>query len=57
MSLHTHLDALRERHAALEQRIHEEDLRPRPDTQTVTRLKVEKLRVKEEIEKITTRLN
>lgn len=57
MSLHAHLDVLKERHAALEQRIHEEDIRPRPDSDALTRLKVEKLHVKQEIEKLTTRLN
>jgi hypothetical protein len=52
MSLQTRLDALRERHASLESRIMDEDQRPRPDSQTLTRLKIEKLRVKEEIERL-----
>ncbi len=52
MSLQTHLESLRERHAALEMRIADEDQRPRPDSDTLTRLKVEKLRVKEEIERL-----
>ena len=52
MSLQTRLDSLRERHAALETRIMDEDHRPRPDSDTLTRLKLEKLRVKEEIERI-----
>jgi len=52
MSLQAHLDSLRERHAALEARISEEDRRPRPDSDTLTRLKIEKLHVKEEIERL-----
>jgi hypothetical protein len=52
MTLQAHLDALRERHAALESRIADEDQRPRPDSETLTRLKVEKLRVKEEMERL-----
>ena len=52
MTLQTRLDSLKERHAALDARIVEEDQRPRPDTETLTRLKVEKLHVKEEIERL-----
>lgn len=52
MSLETRLDSLKERHASLELRIADEDQRPRPDSDTLTRLKVEKLRVKEEIERL-----
>jgi hypothetical protein len=52
MSLQTRLDSLKERHAALETRITEEGQRPRPDAETLTRLKVEKLHVKEEIERL-----
>jgi len=54
MSLQGHLDTLKERHAALELRIADEDQRPRPDSETLTRLKVEKLRVKEEMERLRT---
>ena len=52
MSQQAHLDALRERHAALEMRIVDEDQRPRPDSDTLMRLKVEKLHVKEEMERL-----
>jgi hypothetical protein len=52
MSLQAHLDALKERHAALELRIADEDQRPRPDAETLTRLKIEKLHVKEEMERL-----
>lgn len=44
--------ALEERHAALERRILDEDRRPRPDEQALTRLKLEKLRLKEEMERL-----
>ncbi len=52
MTLQAHLDTLKERHAALELRIADEDQRPRPDTEALTRLKIEKLHVKEEIERL-----
>lgn len=52
MTLQSRLESLKERHAALEARIADEDQRPRPDSDTLTRLKVEKLRVKEEIERL-----
>jgi hypothetical protein len=52
MSLDTRLESLRERHAALDARISEEDLRPRPDTDTLNRLKIEKLHLKEEMERL-----
>ena len=54
MSLQAHFEALKERHAALELRIADEDQRPRPDSETLTRLKIEKLRVKEEMERLRT---
>ena len=52
MSLQTRLESLRERHADLELRIADEDQRPRPDSDVLMRLKLEKLRVKEEIERL-----
>lgn len=54
MSLNTRIDALKERHTSLEMRISEEDNRPRPDTDALTRLKLEKLRLKEEMERLRT---
>jgi hypothetical protein len=57
MSLNTRLDALKERHASIETRIFDEDHRPRPDSDSLMRLKIEKLRLKEEMEKIRTRVN
>ena len=52
MSQQARLEALKERHAALEARILDEDQRPRPDSEALTRLKIEKLRVKEEMERL-----
>jgi hypothetical protein len=52
MTLQTRLDSLRLRHAELETRIADEDSRPRPDTDVVLRLKLEKLRLKEEMERL-----
>jgi hypothetical protein len=54
MSLNTRLDALKERHASLEERILDEDHRPRPDTDSLMRLKLEKLHLKEEMERLKT---
>ncbi len=54
---HARINALKERHASLETRIADEDHRPRPDTDTLVRLKVEKLHIKEEMEKLRTRVN
>lgn len=52
MAEHARLRALEERHAALETRIWEEDNRPRPDADQLGRLKREKLRLKEEMERL-----
>jgi hypothetical protein len=52
MSQQARLDALRERHETLEARILDEDQRPRPDSEALTRLKIEKLHVKEEMERL-----
>jgi hypothetical protein len=54
MSLNTRMEALKERHASLETRIFDEDHRPKPDSDSITRLKLEKLRVKEELERLRT---
>jgi hypothetical protein len=52
MSLQSRIESLKSRHAGLESRIFEEDQRPQPDTGTLSRLKVEKLRLKEEMERL-----
>jgi hypothetical protein len=52
MSLQSRYDSLQTRHASLETRIADEDHRPLPDSVTLTRLKLEKLRLKEEMERM-----
>jgi len=53
MSVETHLAALEQKHAELEQMVTREAARPAPDSLRMTELKREKLRVKEEIERLT----
>jgi hypothetical protein len=53
MSLQSHLEALKGRHANLEIRIAEEDRRPGRDVDALSRLKREKLRLKEEMERLS----
>jgi hypothetical protein len=52
MSAAARLEALKERHATLESRILEEDNRPLPNSETLTRLKIEKLQIKDEMERL-----
>ena len=52
MSMPEHLDSLRSKHAHLEQMIDDEMHRPLPDQTEVMRLKKEKLRIKEELERL-----
>ena len=52
MSLRSRLESLKIRHASLESLIANEDQRPRPDDMTLSRLKLEKLRLKDEIERL-----
>ncbi|HTN13107.1 MAG TPA: DUF465 domain-containing protein [Acetobacteraceae bacterium] len=52
MSLQSRIETLKSRHAGLESRIFEEDQRPQPDAGTLSRLKLEKLRLKEEMERL-----
>jgi hypothetical protein len=54
MSLQSRIESLQMRHASLEARIADEDNRPRPDSEQLARLKIEKLRVKEEMERLRT---
>ena len=57
MSLHTRLEALKQRHSSLENRISDEDHRPRPNTEALVKLKVEKLHLKDEIERLRASLH
>jgi hypothetical protein len=52
MNLQSHIDVLKGRHSSLESKIAEEDRRPRPDDSALSRMKVEKLRLKEEMERL-----
>ncbi len=52
MSLHARIESLKTRHAMLETRLADEDHRPRPDTEARARLKLEKLRLKDELERL-----
>lgn len=54
MSLAAHLAELSEKHKLLERRIEEELARPGSDDLEITRMKREKLRLKEEIAKLQT---
>ena len=49
MSTDHRIEALKERHAALENRIDVENTRPNPDQDAVAEWKREKLRIKDEI--------
>ncbi len=51
MSLESRLERLKTRHADLERSIAQEDHRPMPDAEALSRLKRQKLRLKEEIER------
>ncbi|MEO1747276.1 MAG: DUF465 domain-containing protein [Pseudomonadota bacterium] len=53
MSIEGHLDALKRKHGALESQLNEMMSRPVPDQATMTMLKREKLRLKEEITKLS----
>ncbi len=52
MSLQSRIESLKTRHASLESRIIDEDHRPRPDSEALARLKLEKLRLKEEMDRL-----
>ncbi len=52
MSIESRVFTLRSKHADLDRIIDHEQHRPAPDTQMLKKLKVEKLRLKEEIERL-----
>ncbi len=51
MSIDAHLEALKQKHSALDAAIHEEEIRPCPDDDAITNLKKQKLLVKDELER------
>ena len=53
MSLSSHLDELRKKHAALSEIIEEEQRKPSSDDLAIKQLKVRKLHLKEEIERLS----
>jgi hypothetical protein len=53
MSLLDRVEALKAKHAALESAIEDEVRRPLPDTTTVMELKRKKLRIKDELERLS----
>ncbi len=53
MSLQSHIESLKGRHQVLENRISDEDHRPQPDRETLVRLKHQKLRLKDEMERLS----
>lgn len=54
MSLQSRIESLKTRHASLDMRIADEDQRPRPDPDALSKLKLEKLRLKEEMDRLRT---
>ena len=54
MSHEGRIDSLKTRHAAIDAQIATEDARPRPDQTVLNKLKVEKLHLKEQLEKLRT---
>jgi hypothetical protein len=57
MSLTSRLEALQQRHGSLEARISEEDRRPKPNEKKLSELKIEKLQLKDEIERLRSTLH
>ena len=52
MSMQSRLESLGRRHSALDAKIHDEGHRPLPDQRVLMRLKLQKLRLKEEMDRI-----
>jgi hypothetical protein len=53
MSLHSHLEELRKKHAAIDERIEDEQRHPGADDLNIKQLKVQKLHLKEEISRLS----
>ncbi len=54
MSLQARIDSLKERHHVLDAKVAAEDNRPRPDPDALMRLKGQKLKLKDEMERLNT---
>ncbi|WP_372005682.1 YdcH family protein [Tistrella mobilis] len=52
MSVQARVEALKQKHAALDEALHSEYIRPKPDDQAIAELKRSKLKVKEEISRL-----
>ena len=52
MSVQSRIDSLKDRHADLDERIAVEAGRPQPDSDEITRIKLGKLRLKQEMERL-----
>jgi hypothetical protein len=53
MTVSDHIDSLKAKHADLERKIEAEEQRPMPDTVAVHSLKKEKLKIKDEIARLS----
>lgn len=52
MSLIGRIESLQHKHADLEEKIHKEETRPLPDESSLVQLKSEKLRIKDELDRL-----
>lgn len=52
MSLKERMDSLKSKHAFLDTQLHQEGLRPSPSADEISRLKREKLKIKDEIARL-----
>ena len=52
MSVNERIDSLRQKHENLDKALHREETRPSPDSSVVTKLKREKLALKDNIQKL-----
>lgn len=50
----SHIRALQEKHEKIEQKIHQELKHPAHDDQTIKKLKLERLHLQEQLERLTT---
>lgn len=55
MNLEAHVENLNAKHAEIENNIHTEEHRPHPDGLRIMELKRQKLRIKEELERLIVR--